>query len=128
MTRVRIGSTKRQKHNKVLKAASGFYGVVGSRYRLAKQKTFRAGVTATRDRKARKRQFRQLWIIRLSAACQQRGIRYSQFIGALFDANIALNRKVLSELAIADPAAFDAVVASTKLASIAKPMAAAPTA
>lgn len=120
MTHVRIGATKRRKHKKVLKAASGFYGVVGRRYRLAKQKTFRAGVTATRDRKARKRQFRQLWIIRLSAACSQRGFRYSQFINALWEADIALNRKILSELAIADPAAFDAVVAATKLAKTAK--------
>lgn len=115
MTRVRIGSAKRQKHKKILKAARGYQGVVHRRYALAKQKTFRSGVYATRDRKARKRDFRGMWIVRLSAACRQRGIRYSQCIAALADANILLNRKMLSEMAIADPAAFDAVLTAAKV-------------
>jgi large subunit ribosomal protein L20 len=111
MPRVRKGSARRQKHKKVLKAARGMYGSVSRRYALAKQKLFKAGVYATRDRRTRKRDFRRLWITRISAACAQRGIRYSQFINALFQANIDLNRKMLSEIAIADPAAFDAIVA-----------------
>ena len=80
MPRVRIGSKKRQKHKKILKAARGMYGSVSRRYALAKQKTFRAGVFATRDRRTRKREFRSLWIVRITAACRQRGIRYSQLI------------------------------------------------
>jgi large subunit ribosomal protein L20 len=104
-------SITRNRHKKVLKAARGMYGAPSRRYRLAKQKLFKAGVYATRDRRDRKREFRRLWIVRISAACEMRGIRYSQFINALFKANVDLNRKMLSEIAIADPAAFDAIVA-----------------
>ena len=111
MPRVRKGAARNQKHKKVLKAASGFYGAASRRYRLAKQAVFRAGVYATRDRKTRKRQFRRLWVTRISAACQQREILYSRLMHALTVADIALNRKMLSEIAIADPAAFDAIVA-----------------
>jgi len=111
MPRVRIGAKKRQKHKKILKAARGMHGSVSRRYALAKQKTFRAGVYATRDRRTRKRDFRKLWIIRITAACKMRGFRYSQFIHALFLADVTLNRKMLSEIAIADPAAFDLIVA-----------------
>jgi len=109
MPRVRIGAARRRKHKRVLKAARGYVGAPGRRHSLAKQKTFRSGVFATRDRRVRKRQFRQLWITRLAAACRQRGILYSRFINALSQARIALNRKMLSEIAIADPPAFDAV-------------------
>jgi large subunit ribosomal protein L20 len=73
--------------------------------------TFRAGVHATRDRRRRKREFRALWITRITAACRQRGLRYSELIRALSDTEIQLNRKMLSEVAVADPAAFDAIVA-----------------
>ena len=112
MTRVRIGAARHRKHKKIMKAARGFRGAMSRRYSLAKQKTFRAGVYATRDRRRRKRYFRRLWIVRLSAACRQRGVRYSQFIRALEEADIRLDRKVLSDMAIADPAAFDAVLAA----------------
>jgi large subunit ribosomal protein L20 len=112
MTRVRIGAARHRKHKKIMKAARGFRGAMSRRYSLAKQKTFRAGVYATRDRRRRKRDFRRLWIVRLSAACRQRGVRYSQFIRALEEADIRLDRKVLSDMAIADPAAFDAVLAA----------------
>jgi large subunit ribosomal protein L20 len=111
MTRVRIGAARHRKHKKIMKAARGFRGAMSRRYNLAKQKTFRAGVYATRDRRFRKREFRKLWIIRINAACRQRGVRYSQFIRALEEADIRLDRKILSDLAIADPAAFDAVFA-----------------
>jgi large subunit ribosomal protein L20 len=112
MTRVRIGAARHRKHKKIMKAARGFRGAMSRRYSLAKQKAFRAGVYATRDRRFKKREFRKLWIVRLNAACRARGVRYSQFIRALEEADILLNRKVLSELAIADPAAFDAVLAA----------------
>jgi large subunit ribosomal protein L20 len=110
MARVRKGSARRQKHRKVLKAARGYYGRHSRNYRLAKQAIFRAGVNATRDRKLRKRDFRRLWITRITAACRQRDVRYSQFMHALDKAGIQLNRKMLSEIAIADPPAFDALV------------------
>ncbi len=112
MPRVRKGAARHRKHKKVLKAASGYHGATSRRYRLALQATFRAGVNATRDRQRRKRDFRRLWITRVAAACRQRGIQYSRFIFALAEAGIRLNRKMLSEIAVADPPAFDAVVAA----------------
>lgn len=116
MPRVRKGAARRRKHKRVLKAARGFHGASSRRYRLALQSIYRAGVMATRDRKTRKRDFRRLWITRITAACRQRGIRYSQFIYGLGLADINLNRKMLSEIAIADPPAFDAVVKMTRAA------------
>ena len=110
MPRVRYGAARRRKHKRVLKSARGYRGAASRRYHVALNKTFRSGVYATRDRKDRKRQFRRLWITRISAACAQRGIRYSNFINDLGEAQVALNRKMLSEIAIADPEAFDAVV------------------
>ncbi len=110
MPRVRYGAARHRKHKRVLKAARGFRGAASRRYHVALNKTFRAGVYATRDRKHRKRQFRRLWITRISAACAQRDIRYSNFIYDLAEGQVALNRKMLSEIAIADPEAFDAVV------------------
>lgn len=115
MPRVRKGASRRRKHKKVLKAAKGYHGSASRRYRTALQAVFRAGVYATRDRKLRKRTFRALWITRVSAACKQRGIKYSRFIFALNEADVTLNRKMLSEIAIADPAAFDAIVAAVGL-------------
>ena len=110
MPRVRKGAARHRKHKKVLRAARGYYGAASRRYRIAKQSIFRAGVNATRDRKARKRTFRQLWITRISAACRQRGLMYSRFMEGMFAADIHLNRKMLSEIAIADPGAFDKIV------------------
>ena len=112
MPRTRKGAARRRKHNRILKAARGSYGAASRRYRTALQNVFRAGVFATRDRKARKRQFRALWITRISAACRQRDIRYSELVYALERADILLNRKMLSEIAVDDPAAFDKIVAS----------------
>lgn len=110
MPRVRKGAARTRSHKRVLKAARGFYGANSRRYRIAKEKVFRAGVFATRDRRSRKRDFRRLWIVRISAACRQRGLRYSQLMEALFNQDIQLNRKMLADIAIADPAAFDAIV------------------
>ncbi|MFW5841383.1 MAG: 50S ribosomal protein L20 [Planctomycetota bacterium] len=110
MPRVRKGSARHQKHRKILKQARGYYGRHSRNYRLAKQAVFRAGVNRTRDRRLLKRSMRRLWITRISAACKMRGIRYSQLMHGMFEAHIDLNRKMLAEIAIADPAAFDQVV------------------
>jgi large subunit ribosomal protein L20 len=110
MPRVRKGAARRQAKKRILKAVKGYRGATGRQYRLAKEARIRADVNARVDRKRKKRDFRGLWIVRLSAACRQRGIRYSQFINGCKKANIALNRKMLSEIAVDDPKAFDAIV------------------
>ena len=114
MPRVRKGAARRQAKKRILKAVKGHRGSAGHLYRLAKEATVRSAVNARIGRKLRKRDFRGLWIIRLSAACRQRGVRYSEFINACKKANIALNRKMLSEIAIADPKGFDAIVETAK--------------
>jgi len=116
MPRVRKGPARHRKHKKVLKAARGMYGAASRHYRAAMERTLKAGVYATRDRRHRKRDFRRLWITRITAACEQRGMKYSRFICGLSGAEIALNRKMLSEIAIADPPAFDALVNEAKKA------------
>jgi large subunit ribosomal protein L20 len=116
MPRVRKGWARRRPKKRILKTVKGRRGAPGHLYRLAKEAATRASVYARIGRKLRKRDFRGLWVTRLSAACQQRGMRYSQFINGLKKANIALNRKMLSEIAIADPAGFDTIVEATKAA------------
>ena len=116
MPRVRKGAARHRAKKRVLKAVKGHRGSAGRLYRLAKEAIVRAQVNARIDRKRRKRDFRSLWIIRLNAACRQRDIRYSQFINGCKKANIQLNRKVLSEIAIADPAGFDTIVEAVKAA------------
>ena len=110
MPRVSGGPQHARRRKRVLKRASGFVASPGTQYRQALEFTRRADAYATRHRKQKKRHFRGLWITRLNAALKQRGINYNRFIPALIAANIELNRKSLSELAIADPAAFDAIV------------------
>ncbi len=117
MPRVRKGAARRQTKKRILKAAKGKRGPAGHLYRMAKEAKVRSEVNARIDRKRRKRDFRGLWITRLSAACRQRDIRYSEFINDCKKANIALNRKMLSEIAIADPKGFDAVVEKAKSAA-----------
>jgi large subunit ribosomal protein L20 len=90
--------------------------MAGHTWRLATESLRRGEVYARRDRRQRKRDFRGLWILRMSAACKQRGMRYSEFIHGLKKANIALNRKMLSEIAIADPQGFDAITQEVKAA------------
>lgn len=114
MGRATSGAARHQKKLRVLKAARGGRGGPGHRFRLAKEAVVRAGVYAYRGRKLRKRDFRALWITRLTAACRSRGISYSRFIFGLGDAKIELNRKVLSEMAISSPSDFDAVVEISK--------------
>jgi large subunit ribosomal protein L20 len=110
MPRVRKGAARRQARKRVIKAVKGHSGAAGRLYRLAKEAGVRAAVNARIGRRRKKRDFRGLWITRLNAACRQRGIRYSEFINGLKKANIALNRKMLSEIAIDDPKAFGAIV------------------
>jgi large subunit ribosomal protein L20 len=109
------GAARRQAKNRWFKAAKGNRGARRNQWRKVKQTVVRSGVYATAHRKLVKRDYRQLWIIRLSAACAQRGIQYSRFIAALKRANIALNRKMLSEIAIADPAAFDQLLQQAQI-------------
>lgn len=114
--RTRKGAARRQANKRILKRAAGFVGGRRKLLRTAKETLVRAGVFAFRDRRVKKRQFRRLWITRLSAACAQHDIRYSQFIHGLIKANIQLDRKQLSEMAIADPAGFQTVVEKVKAA------------
>ena len=116
MPRVRKGAARRQAKKRILKAVKGHRGSAGRLYRLAKEATIRAAVNARVGRKLRKRDFRSLWITRLSAACRQRDISYSRFIDGCKKTGIQLNRKMFSEIAIADPAGFDAIVNTAKAA------------
>lgn len=110
------GSARKKATKKLLKRASGFVGGRRKLKRTAKETLVRAGVFAYRDRRMKKREFRRLWIVRISAACAQQGLRYSQFIHGLTLANINLDRKQLSEMAINDPADFQVVVEQVKAA------------
>ncbi len=110
MARVKGGPVHARKRKRVLRNAKGFMGGSGTIYRAAIEFTRKAGVYAYRDRRQKKRHFRTLWISRLNAALKARGVHYNRFIPALADAGIELNRKMLSDLAITDPAAFDAIV------------------
>ena len=121
MARVKRGVTSHAKHKKVLKAAKGFRGRRKNTIRIAKQAVDRAAQYAYRDRKRRKRTFRALWIQRLNAAVRPFGLTYSRFIDGLAKAQVNVDRKVLSDLAISEPAAFEAIVAKVKDALGAEP-------
>jgi len=108
--RVKRGTVARARRKKVLERASGYYSAGSRLFTVAKERNDRALVYAYRDRKAKKREFRKLWTIRINAAARLNGTTYSVLIGALKKAGIELDRKVLSDLAIHDPAAFSAVV------------------
>jgi large subunit ribosomal protein L20 len=116
MARVKRGVTSHAKHKKVLKAAKGFRGRRKNTIRIAKQAVEKAGQYAFRDRKRRKRTFRALWIQRLNAAVRPFGLNYSRFIDGLSKAGITVDRKVLSDLAITEPAAFEMIVGQAKSA------------
>ena len=116
MPRVRKGAAARQAKKRVLKAVKGYRGAARTQIRLAKEARVRAEVNARVGRKLKKRDYRSLWIIRLSAACRQRGMRYSEFINGCKKADIELNRKMLSEIAIADESGFDQIVEQAKAA------------
>ncbi len=110
MPRVRKGPARNRARKRLLRAARGYWGTKSRHRQQAKVAITRAGQFAYRDRRTRKRDFRRLWITRITAACRMRGTRYSRFMNGLTRAGVLLNRKMLSQLAIEDPAAFDALV------------------
>ena len=108
--RARKGHARRRARKRLLKEVKGNWGARGKLVKMATETLLRARAFAFRDRRTKKRNFRSLWIVRVTAACKARGIRYSQFIHGLASANITLNRKSLSELAIHSPHVFDELV------------------
>ena len=114
--RVTKGAARRRAKNRLFKRAKGFRGGRSKLLRTVKETVRLADVFATRDRRARKRDFRRLWIIRINAAVRMRGLRYSQFISGLKKANVVLDRKMLADVAVCDPAAFDKIVEIAKAA------------
>ncbi|MGR8953142.1 MAG: 50S ribosomal protein L20 [Gammaproteobacteria bacterium] len=106
MARVKRGVTARARHKKILKQAKGYYGARSRVYRVAKQAVIKAGQYAYRDRRQKKRQFRALWIVRINAAARQCGLSYSRLINGLSNANVAIDRKVLADIAVRDMDAF----------------------
>ena len=116
MARIKGGLNAKKKHNRVLKLAKGYRGARSKQYRVAKQSVMRALTSSYAGRKERKRQFRQLWIARINAAARMNGLTYSRFMFGLKQADVELNRKVLADMAVADPEAFAKVVETVKAA------------
>lgn len=114
MPRVKRGVTARARHKKVLEQAKGFRGRRNSVYRIAKEAVMKAGQYAYRDRRARKRDFRALWIVRINAAVRELGLSYSVFINGLKKAGIEMDRKVLADLAVHDVAGFAKIAEQVK--------------
>lgn len=123
--RTTIGHARRQSKKRLFKAAKGYRGARSKKLRTVKETLLRAGVYAFRDRRTKKREFRKLWIIRINAAVQQHGMRYSEFIHGLRLSGLQLDRKTLSEMAIHDPAGFTTVVEAVRKALQDQPAAAA---
>ena len=118
MARIKGGLGAKKRHNRVLKLAKGYRGARSKQYRVAKQSVMRALTSSYAGRKERKRQFRQLWIARINAAARLNGLSYSKFMYGMKQAEVELNRKVLADMAVNDPAGFAtlAEVAKSKLA------------
>lgn len=116
MARVKRGVTKTKRHKKVLKQAKGYYGNKSRSFRAANEQVLHSGQYAFRDRRAKKGEFRRLWIQRINAACRQNDMTYSRFIAGLSAAGIEVDRKILADLAVHDAAAFSALVAQAKSA------------
>ena len=114
MPRVKRGVTARARHKKVLEKAKGFRGRRGNVYRIAKEAVMKAGQYAYRDRRAKKREFRVLWIARINAAVREAGMTYSRFMAGLKKASIDIDRKVLADLAVHDKPAFGRIVEQAK--------------
>ncbi len=114
MARIKGALMTRKRRNKTLKLAKGYYGSKSKLFKTAKQAVMKSGNYAYIGRKQKKREFRQLWITRISAACKLNGMNYSTFMNGLKKAGVTLNRKMLSEIAIADPAAFTALTEQAK--------------
>jgi large subunit ribosomal protein L20 len=117
MPRIKRGMMTRKRHNNVIKQAKGYYGLKKNVYQVAHEAVMKSGNYAYRDRRNRKREFRKLWITRINAACRNAGTSYSAFIHALSQSGIEMDRKVLSDLAIRDEAAFDALIKQVGLAA-----------
>lgn len=117
MSRVKGGVKTRKRHKKYIKLAKGYVGARGSLYRTARETVERAGVFAYRDRRRKKRDFRRLWIVRISAAAKAAGISYSRFMHGLKEQDIALDRKALADLAANEPDAFTKLVEQVKPAA-----------
>ena len=116
MARVKGALSTRKRRNKVLKLAKGYWGARSKHFKMAKEAVMKSGQYAYVGRRQKKRDFRRLWIARISAGCKLNGTNYSTFMNGLKKAGIDLNRKMLSEIAIADPAAFTALVEKAKAA------------
>ena len=116
MARVKGAMMTRKRRKKVLKLAKGYFGAKSKLFRTAKQAVMKSGQYAYIGRKQRKRDFRRLWITRISAACKMNGMKYSTFMNGLKKANVSLNRKMLAEIAVSDAAAFTALVEQAKAA------------
>ena len=116
MARIKGGLNAKKRHNRTLKLAKGYRGARSKQYRVAKQSVMRALTSAYAGRKQRKRQMRQLWIARINAAARMNGLSYSKFMHGLKLAEVAINRKMLSEMAIHDPAAFAQLCETAKKA------------
>ncbi|MBU0513261.1 MAG: 50S ribosomal protein L20 [Proteobacteria bacterium] len=114
MSRVKRGYKARRRRKTVLKAAKGFRNARGRLFKSAKESVMRARAYAYRDRKAKKRDFRRLWIVRINAAARQHGLSYSQFMGALKRNNIDLDRKILADMAVNDPTGFEKLLAMVR--------------
>ena len=114
MARVKTGYTTKRRHKKILKQAKGYFGSKHRLYKTAKEQLMHSGVYAFRDRRAKKRDFRKLWITRINAECRNNDISYSRFINGLNKAGVIINRKMLSEMAIEDPKAFANLVKLAK--------------
>ena len=116
MARVKRGVASKKRHKKVLKQAKGYYGNKSRSYRAANEQVMHSGNYAFRDRRARKGEMRRLWVQRINAACRQNGTTYSRFIHGLKEAGIEVDRKVLADLAVHEPEAFNAIAAQAKAA------------
>ncbi|WP_028509940.1 50S ribosomal protein L20 [Ruminococcus sp. NK3A76] len=116
MARIKGAMMTRKRRNKTLKLAKGYFGSKSKHFKMAKQAVMKSGQYAYIGRKQKKRDFRRLWITRISAGCKMNGVNYSTFMNGLKKAGITLNRKMLSEIAISDPAGFSAIVEKAKAA------------
>ncbi|MBI2874873.1 MAG: 50S ribosomal protein L20 [Firmicutes bacterium] len=114
MPRVKRGVTKRKRHQKILRLAKGYWGAKSKQFRIANQAVMKSLVYAYRDRRVRRRDFRRLWISRINAAARASGISYSRLISGLRKAEVAVNRKILADLAISDADAFKKLVEVAK--------------
>lgn len=122
MPRVRKGAARTQARRKLLRSARGYWGTKSRHKQQAKVAVIRAGQFAYRDRRNRRREFRKLWIVRITAACRMRNTRYSRFMNGLSRAGVLLNRKMLSEIAISDPKAFDQLITLAEANTVASAM------